>query len=518
MLSNNKQFTSKLINICKEILEAGNEVQFHGKNVRIYERPFKELADLLESRFNIKYEVIESKSTILATYPPFNSVGSAITSLNYKEIIREIDDENLTDLLKKNDKVFKEDLGFYIDYKNLEIIYKGKNKFNATIIINPGSLVSIGANEQELAAMLLHEVGHDFEFLRYEIYLTRKGQQLLDEINKSLKEEKSLDKIIEIIYKFENKSVDVEELSLPEKLEIIFTAPSKLFEVTSKEYFERFNLSNNIVTGKEFENMADRFVKNFDLSHFLPSGLNKIMMYYRTRENIYGLTIGKFLLKKAVRQIMISESFIKGFMIALGFRIVAFLIYNFIYVPIYDTLIGDMDSKKKESFETFIRVITRFYALYIFIIQLLTLPELISSPVFFAIIVGNMINPVIKDYIANYREKDTKALFPYEDPVKRIEAIKRDLISELKEIDDVKTKKEILEKINTVEKELKKTKQLLGRTVIEVSRLGIITIPYSLSDPNSLNPMYVLTNLINEHVNNDLYVRSAELEINHSNA
>ena len=506
-----KNFIDKFIGLCNKLLEVGQEINSRRKKVKDLDKPKEQIAKLLESRFNIKYEVIISFSDlILATMPPVSSMGSSITYLNYKELIQFYNNENLEDLLKNNDKVLKDDEGYYLDYKNKEIIYKGKNKLKAIIYVNPMKLSLIGFNGRELAAALLHEVGHDFEFIRYNSYFSRKAEHLLDDISKALNEENTLDKIVEVIVKNTGDKVDVSELDLKDKIEIIVDAPSKLFKISEEEYFTRFNMSDPAAVGKEFETMADKFVTDFGLAHFLPPALNKMMAFYNSSAKSYAHTLEPYLFKLTAITMLkqTRNSFISGFIAY--YAIIIF--FYFIYKPIFEQVFGNLDNNTKEIIAVLIEAFSRLMLIRNYLIIIEEILTMSLTPCTTVTMIFGIVG-VINNYYTNYKESGGVNIFPYENDYDRIDSIKRNIIGKLKEVKDPEVKKEFLEQIKQIDKETEKMKRILGNVKTLSIIPTLVPVVDMFRDPNSLNPIYILNKTIRQHINNELYVQSAKIEL-----
>ena len=506
-----RKFTDKFVELCNKLLELGQEVNSRRKKLKDFDKPKEQLAKLLESRFNIEYEVtIMTNDLVLATMPPVSSMGSGITDLNYKQLAQFYDDKDFENLLRNNDKVLKNDEGYYLDYKNKEIIYKGKNKLKAMIFINPMKLSLIGFTGQELAATLLHETGHDFEFIRYNSYFSRKAEHLLDDIAKSLGEENALDKVVEIIIKNTGDKSDINELDLKDKIELIVDAPSKLFEISEEEYFTRFNVSDPAAVGKEFETMADKFVTDFNLAHFLPSALNKMMAFYNSSAKSFAHTLEPYLFKLVAETTLrqTQNPFVAG--LIAGYATMIFFL--FIYKPLFEQTFGNLDNKTKEIIAVLIEAFSRLMLIRNYLILTKNVLTMSFTPCTTSTIIFGAVG-VIANYYTNYKESGGIDTFPYENDYDRIDSIKRNIIAKLKEVKDPEVKKEFLEQIKQIDKEKEKMKRILGN----VNTVSIfptwVPVVDMFRDPNSLNPIYILNKTVRQHINNELYVQSAKIEL-----
>ena len=495
-------FTDKLAEICDNLLVAG-----HKKNQKKLDKLYTQLADLLEKRFNIRYEV--HTGMLLATIPPISSVGSAITDLNYKSLIEAHGDEDLIKFMEENNNVFNIDNGFYLDYKNKRIEYKGKNKFKAYLYIEPIKLALVGLTGHEFASALLHEIGHDFEFLRYTIYTTRKAEKLITSIREAVHDKSSLDKLIEVITKeVDVEHGEIENMDLGDKLQVVLKVPEKIFEFKNGVYNTKMNLGNSAVSGKEFEMLADDFVQYFNVEHFLPGGLNKINVYYRTLSQTSMMIYMGFL------QDRISDQLFSGwgaFTRQLVIQLLYILFVSFIYSPLYDLLYPILGQKTRNFVAKFITGLVNLYTAYDLLIILSGIMQNKATMELYGF--GFMVTlSAVKDYIINYREQNSITVFPYENDIDRYKAIKQNLIAKIKKSKDPKTKKIVLDKITMVDKEIKQAQIILTKyslTKVLPSMIG----PLEHRDANYLNPMYTLTAVIREHINNNLYVSAAKLDL-----
>jgi len=504
----NKNFKDNLISLCGEILEIGMKIDTGKAREKDLDKPFDKLKKLLEHRFNIKYEI--ETGILLATYPPMTSMGSAIDNIDYKEIIQMFEIKELEHLLTSNDKVLKDDNGFYIDYKNKEIIYKGKNKFNAVLFISPVDLVRCGINADELAAALLHEIGHDFEYLRFKEYFTKKAEHLIDDIRKALKSDNALDKITEVVIKESKEKIEIDELSTIDKLTIIINAPNTIYDISQQEYFTRYKLSDPAAIGKENETEADRFVTDFGLAHFLPSGLNKLHVFYNTSKIFYNRAITPLIEPYVVKAVMNNPG--KEIFVMLSIAIGLLLFYKFIYLPIFEKMFGKVDTKSQEFLYKMLIMYSKLILISNYLLMLNNVLNLTLCPLTTQTLINGVIGIFI-NYYNNYREEGGSSVFIYESDVNRIDSIKRNLISKLKEVDNLQVKKEILKQIEYVDKELEKAKKLFGDLDTEPAGPNLVPTIMMFKDMNILNPIYVLNKIIRNHVNNDLYVTSVKLEL-----
>ena len=494
-------FTDKLVKICDDLLLTG-----HKKNHKKIDKLYKELALLLEERFNIKYEIYTG--LVLATLPPASSIGSAITDYNYKELVEASDYTDLMRFMENNNKVLDIDAGFYINYKNKTIEYKGKHKFTAHVYMEPIKLAQMGINGHEFAAALLHEIGHDFEFLRYAIYTTRKAEKLITNIREAIHKKSSLDKLIEITVKeVHEEQINIEDMDLEDKLKVLVKVPEKLFEFGSDVYSKRLNLGNTVVAGKEFEMLADDFVQYFNMEHFLPSGLNKM--------NIYFTTLGKssIMTYSAFVKSLIDKEIFNGFDDFVKF-IIAILVYlifmNIIYPAIFNIVYPVLGDKTREFLGKVMSGLSNLYIGYNIIETLYYIRY--ASPLSLGLTVLSPVVTLIKDYSINYQEKESMTVFPYENDIDRYKAIKQNLINKIKNERDPEIKKIVLNKINMVDKEIKKAQQILTKyQLVSVIPGGSFALEHR--DGNYLNPIYMLTSIIRTHMNNDLYISAAKLDL-----
>ena len=504
-----KAFVDKLTDLCEEILLIGNFILSRKKKEKDLEKPFKELASILEKRFNIKYEVVNEG--LLATMPSFGSDNSAVDNNDIKEYLQHFPVADLIDLLSSNDKVMKEDAGFYIDDKNKEIIYKGKNKFTAILYIGVTNLVKIGLTGNELAAAILHEIGHDFEYLRYKIYFARKAEHLIDEIRTAMKTDNPLDNIVDVVVKETDSKVDINELSLKDKITILIEAPSNLYKFSQETYFKRLNMSDKAVTNKEFETVADRFVSNFNLEHYLASGLNKINIVFNTNKKSYQMLVGPVIYVGLFEILMedVQDPVTAGFIA--GYSTILF--YIFIYQPLFNTVFGKLDNKTKQTIAILIETFARLVLILNYLIMIGMLTEMIITPELIMTVMGGIVG-LINNYYANYRESDTIPMSNYENMDERIDSVKRNLISKLKNVKDPKIKRDILKQIDFVNEQLKEVKKITNKINTNDVIPALVPVINIFKDPNSINPIYVLNNIISKHINNDLYVSAAKLELN----
>jgi len=502
-----KEFIKKLVNTCSDILLAGHKVSYGKAKGNVYRKPFETLAGLLEERFNIRYAIINGG--LLATVPPISSVGSAITDLNYKKYIQEWDWEDGAEMIKNNDKVFTIDLGFYIDYKNKEIIYKGKNKFEAEVYISPKELSEIGLTPQEFAAALLHEIGHDFEFLRYTIYKTHKAENVIDKIRKVTQSDNVLDKLIEITVEENGSKYNIEEMSTPQKITLLMEFPATLFDPDEEEYMIRRKLGNKIVQDKEFEQLADEFTAHFSMSHFLPSGLNKINMFFNTLSST-----GVVLYAKLIYNTIDTEM-LKGWDEGLKMIMHMFLLDVFVqvvWVPLYSILYKRLGDNTKKVMNKLLNGLTNLWMAYD---SLIMIRNFLNGDKF--MLNFTLLNTAVSagvNYYQNYRESDSTSIFSYENDLDRYSSIKQSIIEKLKNEKNLELRKLYLEQIKNVDKAIKDARLML-------SKLSIINLlpsdsPYSpaLRDGNNFNPIYLMTQIVRSHINNDLYVSAATLDIN----
>ena len=496
-------FTDKLVKVCDNLLLAG-----HKQNHKKMDKLYKELALLLEERFNIRYEV--HTGMLLATIPPISSVGTAIADLNYKSLVEASNDEDLIKFMEDNNKVFDIDSGFYLDYKNKTIEYKGKNKFKAYIYIEPIKLARVGLTGHEFASALLHEVGHDFEFLRYTIYTTRKAEKLITNIREAVHEKASIDKLIEIITKEVNIEHDeIENMDLIDKIQVVLKVPEKIFEFNSGVYSTKMNLGNTVVSGKEFEMLADDFVRYFNMEHFLPGGLNKINIYYKTLSQTSMIIYMGFLQDKIAAQLFSAGW--GSFVTQLTLQLLYILFLSFIYSPLYDLLYPILGQKTRIFIAKFITGLVNLYTGYDLLIILVGLMQnKVTLQLYGFGIMATL--SAVRDYFINYREKDSITVFPYENSIDRYKAIKQNLIDKIKKSKDLETKKIILDKITMVDKEIKQAQLILTKYSL-TKVLPNMMAPLDHRDGNYLNPIYTLTAAIREHMNNDLYIGAAKLDI-----
>jgi hypothetical protein len=378
------------------------------------------------------------------------------------------------------------------------------------VLINPILLYKLGLSPEELTAALLHEIGHDFEYLKYTIFMAQKPQHILDQIVNVIYEEDAFDKIIEIVVKETKQNIDVKELDLGDKIKIIFNLPSTLFETSSKEVLERHNLSDIKIVNKEFETIADRFVSNFGLEYYLASGLNKLQTYINSAPKAFKYSAGILYTNLLIRTMpSIFNSILGPVLIS----IFSSMLYSNIFLPVYKSLYGKIPDDKKELLGDIIETLDRVFTLYSYALFISKIPILIRIPCILYTFLGSNGFMLTLDYIKNYREESVESLNPYENIDLRLDSIKRNLIEQLKNTDDIETKKYLLNEINGVEEEIRKSYKKFNS--ITNSSIIPFVVPEikRTNDPDILNPVYILNRIIKEHINNDLYVHTVKLEL-----
>jgi len=513
------RFLKDLLSECSNILELGEKIRRKKISTdKAIKEINKTLPKLLEKRFNIEYEVQDAGDAGLATLPPIGYMGSAIQMFDVdKDIVEAIEKtgfEGAIEYLDKNTQPFK-DGGFIIDLKKKKIEYFGKTKFKSILLISPTFVYDAGLTPGELAAGILHEIGHDFEYINYIQFLTRKAEKTLERIKRALFTDDPVTGIIkELSIELEDKmsDVEIEQKSTGEKVALVIKLGIEVLSRDSDEYIKRHNLNHIARTGKEFEIAADNFSIDFGLGVELTSGLRKMMTYFKGVNllNIIGLPgkIARALLpRKGDNAEIIIRSIIR---IYVNFLLAA------VMIAIMKEVVGHLsDGQKKILYNVivpiarFIRKIDdaldalRFYKVVISAVLRLTSNPTSTTWLIAGIGTAGIAIKIFNDYLENYTE-DGYLAFPYEDITERFDAVKRRIIEDLKQVDDPELKLELVDKIKQVEREIEEVKKHTNSLILYISTPTPIDI-------NKMSPMYILDRIIRVLVNNDLYVKSEEL-------
>ncbi len=518
-------FVKDLIKIMNKIVELGYKSKKR-KNVMLKdsEKISKEFTKLMERRFGIRAKLDLKRGNTIATIPPVTALDSVVSEYNYKKAIQDhaaISGTNdpIVKMYERNNEILREFGKIEIDMDSLFI--HTDEPLESFVLIDPVFVVENGITPTELAATVLHEIGHDFEYIRYQAYLSVQYVRISDKIKEVIDGKKG---VIELILELENtKDIEVSELTFSDKVELIMRLPDKLLEDFSEEYRKKYILPSKVISRiKEFEIRADDFACRFGLEKELATGLQKLFTVRNVLDTLTASfsavgTPVRFLYRKFIGIRSIFDIY------------VIYLLETFVLHSLTAFLSEVINSELGEDERRFALKASRVLTFLLFTFKiydnasmLIQIKRLFGNQAFFKLTAYGLAYSLITVFIsynAVYSKDDESTLWYmvmgdstiYENPVKRLENIKRSIISKLKTIDDKEIQKEMLDELYEIERIILDSKQELNKLFISI--LDIVLPSYTFKEKSEMNPMYILEMLNRKHINNDLYVKSVEISL-----
>ena len=351
---------------CQKILDLGKEKNFTAHQYLINKKSaalFKQLDEMVYKRVGIKIKHYTTTMTIYACFPQLTDKDSRLLPDAEKvyDQIAEYMNENPSDCVSTNadtecafSSIFKEMMesmnetdtlmnttGLKIDRKKAYI--KGLTN-EVALLANIPFLQETGITGEEMAGIIMHEVGHIFTGLEYSAKRTKTVSSIEDKLHAA---NGNFSEIVAIIG--DELDVDVKGLNVANGLIKIFDVEKSRAEGAILD-FDPYNHTASV----DYENLSDTFAGRFGLGKALASGLSKFNNISMFRTSLSSASSVIMYLYMLLIAILSSSTVIAGIInfviiVLVGILLTSILSALFgIFAPVYD---NDHDRIRRGALE-----------------------------------------------------------------------------------------------------------------------------------------------------------------------
>lgn len=290
---------------------------FDDIGLRLLELPnvkstIKTLEEQLSERFGWKFKFIYSPTTPFATIPVAprvnNALGRNFSSL-YEHISKSLGTYDINKAKKIDDQVAiidkqdERDIYAYTKH-SFDVLSKALEKDNIIVdnknarieglpsdyviyyLFNPMKLIrDFEISNLEFAAILLHEVGHNYTFIEYSYRTAKFTTSIFEAMEESVKKGSTTRQRIKYISKKASLDIDVTDKNETESIVALYESVYRVIGSVD---------INNVNQSRDAEQLADQFATRFGLGKHLSSSLDKLktVMVLEQSTLFFNLTLG----------------------------------------------------------------------------------------------------------------------------------------------------------------------------------------------------------------------------------
>lgn len=246
-------------------------------------KEFKDISYIIKKYTNLQV-VFENDNQNACAYIPLINNNHVLFNNDDKEIIRDWDinvEEYINDIIKN---VKKNIVKGYVDFKHCKVDGIFKEFVNRIGINRNLFLDNTDYTDQEISAIILHELGHIFTFFEYSSRLITTNQALsltMKCVDKNISKDKK-----EIIFmSITDNKLTKDELETLVKTNSTQTAAVIILGAKIRDCESELGVNLYDYTSAEY--LADQFATRLGAGQYLVTGIDKLSRHYKTLGRVF---------------------------------------------------------------------------------------------------------------------------------------------------------------------------------------------------------------------------------------